>query len=65
MKAAEGFAPQFVEWVRQTPPTAVVEHGLFARPAEAIEAFAEGGWGKGRITLIGDAIHPARPTGEA
>ena len=63
LKIAAGFAPQFHDFIKQTPPTAVVEHGLFARPPETLEAFAEEGWGKGRVTLIGDAIHPARPTG--
>ena len=63
IKAVEGFAPQIVEWVKQTPPSAVIEHGLFARRPEVLEAFEAEGWGKGRITFVGDAIHPARPTG--
>ena len=63
IKAVEGFAPQIVKWVKQTPPSAVIEHGLFARRPEVLEAFEAEGWGKGRITFVGDAIHPARPTG--
>ena len=63
VRAAEGFAPQVAAWIKQTPPSAVIEHGLFARRPEVLEAFAKEGWGKGRITLVGDAIHPARPTG--
>ena len=63
MRAAEDFAPQFREWVRQTPPEAVVEHGLFTRSIERLEVDAGHGWGRGRVTFVGDAAHAGRPTG--
>ena len=47
--------------VEATDPDAVLEHGTYTRPAEAIP---DDGWGKGRVTLLGDAAHPLRPTGE-
>lgn len=56
--------PQLTEWIRNTPPGAIVEHGMFTRSADSIEAFAEQGWGKGRVTFVGDAVHATRPTGK-
>ena len=46
--------------IEATDPDAVLEHGTYTRPAEAIP---DDGWGKGRVTLLGDAAHPLRPTG--
>ena len=63
VQAAGEFVPQLAEWIRHTPPSAVVEHGMFTRSADSIEAFAEEGWGKGRVTFVGDAVHATRPTG--
>ena len=56
----EGYPEAFLEVVRETDPRAVAEHGIFTRQAEALPA---DGWGRGRVTLIGDAAHPVRPTG--
>lgn len=49
-----------VSLMRQTDPSTVAEHGIFTRDAES---YPEHRWGKGRVTLIGDAAHPVRPTG--
>ncbi len=56
----EGYPEPFLEIVRGTDPRAVAEHGIFTRQAEALPA---DGWGRGRVTLVGDAAHPVRPTG--
>ena len=56
----EGYPEAFLEVVRETDPRAVAEHGIFTRQAEALPA---DGWGRGRVTLLGDAAHPVRPTG--
>eukprot|EP00891_Asterochloris_glomerata_P001537 jgi/Astpho2/1537/Aster-x0068 len=47
--------------IEATDPDAVLEHGTYTRPAEAIP---DGGWGRGPVTLLGDAAHPLRPTGQ-
>lgn len=56
--------PQMQDLVRLTDPSAIIEHGLFVRQASELDKYAETGWGKGRVTLIGDAAHPMRPTGD-
>eukprot|EP00884_Botryococcus_braunii_P014527 jgi/Botrbrau1/23075/Bobra.0243s0016.1 len=55
------FAPAFVDVVKDTEDGAVLETGIFHRSAEEIP---EDGWGRGHVTLLGDAAHPLRPTGE-
>ena len=49
-----------VSLMRQTDPSTVAEHGIFTRAAES---YPEQRWGRGRVTLVGDAAHPVRPTG--
>ena len=51
--------------IRLTDPGAIIEHGIFVRQADELNQYAGSGWGKGRVTLIGDAAHPMRPTGES
>ena len=63
MKVAELAAPQMQDLVRLTDPTAIIEHGLFVRQAHELDKYAKTGWGRGCVTLIGDAAHPMRPTG--
>ena len=63
LQAVQDFAPQFLEFVRNTNPSTIIEHGLFARSPEQVSSYADVGWGVGRVTLIGDAAHAMRPTG--
>ena len=42
--------------LRSTDPSTVTEHGMFYREAEACQV-----WGKGPITLLGDAAHLGTP----
>lgn len=60
LKVFAGYPEPFLDVVRGTDPRAVAEHGIFTRQAEALPA---DGWGRGRVTLVGDAAHPVRPTG--
>ena len=52
--------PEVLKIIEATPADTVLEHGTYTRPAEAIP---NDGWGRGPITLLGDAAHPMRPTG--
>ena len=36
----------------------VVEHNMHVRHPDSL---AQGYWGQGRVTLVGDAAHPLRP----
>ena len=63
MKVAERAAPQMQLVVRLTSPDATSQHGVYTRPACELDKDAETGWGRGRVTLLGDAAHPMRPTG--
>ncbi|EIE25083.1 FAD/NAD(P)-binding domain-containing protein [Coccomyxa subellipsoidea C-169] len=61
LKVFAGYPETFLDIIRETDPRAVAEHGIFTRQAEALPA---DGWGRGRVTLVGDAAHPVRPTGQ-
>lgn len=50
-----GLAP-FLDVVRATPGAQVTEHPLYQRTPESIP---DGAWGRGRVTLAGDAAHAA------
>ena len=47
--------------VKRTDPTTVTQHGLYMRPLNNFTP--EQGWGKGRISLLGDAAHATIPNG--
>lgn len=51
----EGAAPQIAELAQQITEDA----GVVARPMEVV--FVEGDWHKGRVVLLGDAIHASTP----
>lgn len=61
LKVFEGYPASCLDRIRGTDPSTVSEHGIFTRSAEAMPP---DGWGRGRVTLVGDAAHPVRPTGD-
>jgi hypothetical protein len=61
LKVFEGYPASCMDRIKGTDPSTVTEHGIFTRPAESLPP---DGWGRGRVTLVGDAAHPVRPTGE-
>jgi 2-polyprenyl-6-methoxyphenol hydroxylase-like FAD-dependent oxidoreductase len=52
--AFAGFAPQVRELIEATDPASIVQSRI--RDRDPIDT-----WGSGRITLLGDAIHPSTP----
>lgn len=64
MKVAQRAAPQMAEVVSLTSPDATSQHGVYTRPACKLDKYAETGWGRGWVTLLGDAAHPMRPMGK-
>lgn len=48
--------------VNATDPATALEHNLYVRHPSSLDG---GFWGVGRVTLVGDAAHPLRPTGNA
>ena len=55
------YSKELLHTMDSTDPSAVLEHGTYVRPPEALP---EDGWGRGCVSLLGDAAHPLRPTGE-
>lgn len=47
--------------VEGTDPTTVTQHGLYVRSLD--DTTPEQGWGRGRISLLGDAAHATIPNG--
>jgi 2-polyprenyl-6-methoxyphenol hydroxylase-like FAD-dependent oxidoreductase len=43
-----------LQLIEATPPSSILKTGAFDRPATRT-------WGRGRMTLLGDAIHPTTP----
>ena len=56
----EHYSKELLSTMASTDPGAVLEHGTYVRGPEALP---DDGWGRGRVTLLGDAAHPLRPTG--
>jgi 2-polyprenyl-6-methoxyphenol hydroxylase-like FAD-dependent oxidoreductase len=50
----EGWYPPVVELIESTPSASVIKNAALDRPAHKT-------WGRGRMTLLGDAIHPTTP----
>ena len=46
--------------INATDPATALEHSLYTRHPDSLD---RGYWGVGRVTLVGDAAHPMRPTG--
>jgi hypothetical protein len=61
LKVFEGYPASCMDRIKGTDPSTVSEHGIFTRSADAMPP---DGWGRGRVTLVGDAAHPVRPTGD-
>ena len=52
----------FTDAIDATDPGTALEHNLYTRHPDSLD---RGEWGAGRVTLVGDAAHPLRPTGNA
>ena len=49
-----GWYAPVLELIESTPPSTIIKNGAFDRPSTK-------NWGRGRMTLLGDAIHPTTP----
>ncbi len=49
-----GWYSPVLELIEATPSSSILKTGAFDRPSSKV-------WGKGRVTLLGDAIHPTTP----
>lgn len=54
LRLFEGWYPQVLELIESTPPSSVIRNVAFDR-------LSHRNWGRGRMTLLGDAIHPTTP----
>ena len=50
----EGWYPPVLELIESTPSASIIKNSALDRPANK-------SWGRGRMTLLGDAIHPTTP----
>ena len=50
----EGWYPAVLELIESTPAASIIKNSALDRPANKT-------WGRGRMTLLGDAIHPTTP----
>jgi 2-polyprenyl-6-methoxyphenol hydroxylase-like FAD-dependent oxidoreductase len=50
----EGWYPPVLELIESTPSASIIRNSALDRPANK-------NWGRGRMTLLGDAIHPTTP----
>lgn len=58
---AAGISDSVLHLIDVTPPSSLVEHGVYIRPAASISPDS---FGKGRVVIMGDASHPMRPIGQ-
>jgi hypothetical protein len=56
-----GVSDSVLRLIDVTPPSSLVEHGVYIRTAESINADC---FGRGRVVIVGDAAHPMRPIGQ-
>ena len=63
LKVFADFPSPIMDIVKRTDPATVTQHGLYIRPLQ--NTTPEQGWGKGRISLLGDAAHATIPNGRA
>jgi 2-polyprenyl-6-methoxyphenol hydroxylase-like FAD-dependent oxidoreductase len=54
LRLFEGWPPPVPELIEATPSENILRNAAYDRPAA-------GAWGRGRVTLLGDAIHPMTP----
>jgi 2-polyprenyl-6-methoxyphenol hydroxylase-like FAD-dependent oxidoreductase len=54
LRLFEGWYRPVLQLIEATPPSSILKTGAFDRPATRT-------WGHGRMTLLGDAIHPTTP----
>jgi 2-polyprenyl-6-methoxyphenol hydroxylase-like FAD-dependent oxidoreductase len=54
LRLFEGWYRPVLQLIEATPPSSILKTGAFDRPSNRI-------WGRGRMTLLGDAIHPTTP----
>jgi len=54
LRLFEGWDQTVLQLIEATPPSSILKTGAFDRPSTK-------NWGKGRMTLLGDAIHPTTP----
>eukprot|EP00873_Tetraselmis_striata_P024522 jgi/Tetstr1/444786/TSEL_032634.t1 len=62
LQAFAGFPGMLLDAITAIPAGDITEHGLFRRSLENLPEGAR--WGRGRITLIGDAAHVGAPDGQ-
>lgn len=54
LRLFDGWYPPVLELIEATPPSSILKTGAFDRPPNK-------NWGSGRLTFLGDAIHPTTP----
>lgn len=60
-KVFADFPRAIMDVVEGTDPTTVTQHGLYVRALD--DTTPEQGWGRGRVSLLGDAAHATIPNG--
>ncbi|KAL3136311.1 hypothetical protein ABBQ38_005577 [Trebouxia sp. C0009 RCD-2024] len=61
-KVFADFPRAIMDVVEGTDPTTVTQHGLYVRALD--DTTPEQGWGRGRVSLLGDAAHATIPNGQ-